>query len=58
MIVIGFFVGRDFFVLSAATTNRDVPKSASFGPVPSAGFAKVPWLRETVVVVVTELGVS
>ena len=55
--VIGFF-GRDLFVLSAATTNRNVPKSASFCPVPSAGLAEVPWLRKTVVVVVAELGVG
>jgi len=56
-VVIGFF-GGDFLVLSAASTNRNVPKSASFGPVPSAGLAEVPWLRETVVVVVAELGVG
>lgn len=45
---------RTFCGLSASTTNRDVPQSTTFGPVPSAVFAKVTWLREVVVVVVAE----
>lgn len=52
------FLGSHFLILSAATTHRNVPEGASFGPVPSAGLAKVPRLREAVVVVIAELGVG
>jgi hypothetical protein len=48
---------RHFLVLSTSTTHRDVPQGASFGPVPPASLAKVPWLGEAVVVVVTKFGV-
>lgn len=49
---------RDFLVLSASATHGDVPQSAAFSPVPPACFTEVPRLREAVVVVVAELGVS
>ena len=58
MVVIVGFLGRNFLVLSATPTNRDVPKSTPFGPVPPAGLAEVPWLGEAVVVVVAELSVG
>ena len=57
VLVINDFLSRNFLVLSATTTNRNVPKSASFGPVPSTCLAEVPGLSEAVVVVVAELGV-
>ncbi len=52
-LIIGFF-SRNLLVLSTATADRNVPKGASFGPIPSTGLAKVPRLREAVVVVVAE----
>ena len=57
LVLVIVFLGRNFLVFSATTTNRNVPKSASFGPVPSTCLAEVPGLGETVVVVVAELGV-
>lgn len=32
---------RDFLVFPATATHRDVTKSATFGPVPAAGFAEI-----------------
>ncbi|KAJ0578063.1 hypothetical protein HanIR_Chr05g0243151 [Helianthus annuus] len=42
----------------AAATDGDVTEDTAFGPVPAAAFAEVTWLREVVVVVVTEFGVQ
>lgn len=45
-------------VLSWTSSNRNISKRSSFSPVPSASLAKVSWLCETVVVIVTKLGVG
>lgn len=52
-LIVGFF-NRKLLILSASTADRNVPKGASFGPIPSTGLAKVPRLREAVVVVVAK----
>ena len=55
--VIGFLSSGNFLVLSTATTDRDVTKSAAFGPVPTTCLAKVTRLGEAVIVVVAKFGV-
>lgn len=58
MVIIGWFFGGNFLVLSASTANGDVPKGASFGPIPSACFTEIPGLGEAVVVVVAKFSVG
>ena len=53
-----FWVGTALRVLSATVADGDVAESAAFSPVPPAVLAEVTWLREIVVVVVAEFGVS
>lgn len=50
--------GRDFLVFPADAADGDFAEGSTFGPVASAGLAKVTRLRKGVVVVVTELGVG
>lgn len=42
-------------VLPATSTNRNIAKGSSLGPVPSAGLAEMARLRKVIVVVVAEL---
>ena len=57
-VVFILFLRSNLLVLPTTTTNWNVPECTSFGPVPSTGLAKVPRLREAVIIVVTELGVG
>lgn len=45
----------DALILPTATADGDVAEGPTAGPVSLAGLAEVPWLRQAVVVVVTEL---
>lgn len=47
-----------FCIFTTSTTNRDVTKSAAVRPITAARFAEMTWLREIVVVVVTEFCVG
>lgn len=47
-----------FAVLAAAAAGRDVTEGAPSGPVALAGLAEMAGLRQTVVVVVAELGIK
>lgn len=49
--------GARAFVLAVGAAEGDVTEGAAAGPVTAARFAIVAWLREVVVVVVTELRV-
>lgn len=46
-----------FGIPTSSAPNGYVSENATFRPVPSTCLAEVPWLREVVVVVITELGV-
>lgn len=47
-----------FGIFATASTNGYVTKSAAVRPITAARFAEMTWLREVVVVVVTEFGVG
>ncbi|KAF5733871.1 hypothetical protein HS088_TW16G00312 [Tripterygium wilfordii] len=48
-------LGATMFATTA--TDRNISERAAFSPVPPTALAKVPRLRETVIVVITKLGV-